>query len=150
MPSRINCLYYCNQLSLSEDDDNTSVLVPNPINVLGHTSGCNDLIQPNKPITDDCPAPMRKQPNVSEVQLSLSDLQDDNTSVFVAEQHSDPEVAPLFQEVVDVKEARNNRMCYYTRNGVLMRKWRPLTASVDQHWRVVHQIVVPNYIVQRY
>lgn len=32
--------------------------------------------------------------------------------------------------------------CFF-RDGVLMRKWRPLTASVKDDWRVLNQIVVP-------
>ena len=32
---------------------------------------------------------------------------------------------------------------YFSRDGVLMRKWRPLTAPAQDEWRVLNQIVVP-------
>ena len=35
-------------------------------------------------------------------------------------------------------------MCFYKRNGVLMRKWRPLDAPADEEWKVKHQSVVPK------
>ena len=66
------------------------------------------------------------------------------TSSLVIEQHKDSDVCHLFERTVDVEEIDNNPVCYYTRNGILMRKWRPLTASKDQEWAVVHQIVVPT------
>ena len=35
-------------------------------------------------------------------------------------------------------------MCYYVKDDILFRKWRPPDASPDEEWRVVHQIVVPT------
>ena len=33
---------------------------------------------------------------------------------------------------------------YYFRNGVLMRKWRPVDVPADADWSVKHQIVLPK------
>ena len=90
---------------------------------------------------------VENQPSVSNSQQSESDLQhnnNNNTSQLVIEQHNDPEIDLLLQEAIDEEEAKHNRVCYYIRNGVLMRKWRPLTTPADQEWSIVHQIVVPK------
>ena len=34
--------------------------------------------------------------------------------------------------------------CYYDIDGILMRKWRPITAPANEEWQIVHQIVVPK------
>ena len=34
-------------------------------------------------------------------------------------------------------------VCYYVKNDILMRKWRPPDVSADDGWTVNHQIVVP-------
>ena len=40
--------------------------------------------------------------------------------------------------------AEASPLCYYTRNNILMRKWRPLDARPDEDWRAVEQIVLPK------
>ena len=35
-------------------------------------------------------------------------------------------------------------MCYYTKSGILMRKFRPSDAKLDESWRIRHQIVLPQ------
>ena len=35
-------------------------------------------------------------------------------------------------------------VCFYKNQGVLMRKWRPPDASVEDAWQIHHQIVVPR------
>ena len=40
-------------------------------------------------------------------------------------------------------EAAVTRVCYYEKDGVLMRKWSPLDTPASEEWRVVSQIVVP-------
>ena len=32
--------------------------------------------------------------------------------------------------------------CYYFKNDVLMRKWRPLHIQVDEKWAEIHQVVL--------
>ena len=76
---------------------------------------------------------------------SLSDKADKmSTSQLIAEQHKDKELASLFARVVDENEVSQNPECLFTKNGVLMRKWRPPDVSVEDEWAVKHQIVVPK------
>ena len=54
------------------------------------------------------------------------------------EQHSDPEISPLFERVLDENEMPQVPVCY----DILMRKWCPPDVSADDEWTVNHQIVV--------
>ena len=42
------------------------------------------------------------------------------------------------------KEISQVPVCYYVKNGILMRKWRPPDVSAEDEWTVNHQIVVPR------
>ena len=75
-------------------------------------------------------------PSISNDQLSRSQL--------CKEQHSDPEISPLFDRALDENEMSQVPVCYYVKNDILMRKWRPLDVSADDEWTVNHQIVVPR------
>ena len=76
---------------------------------------------------------------------SLSDKADKmSTSQLIAEQHKDPELSNLFLRVVDENEVSQNPVCLFTKNGVLMRKWRPPDVSIEDEWAVKHQIVIPK------
>ena len=63
---------------------------------------------------------------------------------LIAEQHRDPEISPLFQRAVNENEVSQNPVCFFTKNGVLMRKWRPPDVPTDDEWAVKYQIVVPK------
>ena len=41
-------------------------------------------------------------------------------------------------------EADKEAACYYVKDDIQLRKWRPPDASPDDEWRVVHHIVVPT------
>ena len=60
------------------------------------------------------------------------------------EQHNDPEILPLLERALDEKEIDQVPVCFYVKNGILMRKWRPPDVSVEDEWTVNHQIVVPR------
>ena len=60
------------------------------------------------------------------------------------EQHSVPEILPLFERALDEKEIPQVPVCYYIKNDILMRKWRPPDVSAEDEWTVNHQIVVPR------
>ena len=70
---------------------------------------------------------------------------------IIEEQKIDPELAKLREDAVTEEEAEQFSTCYYLQNDMLMRKWRPPDAAVDEEWRIVQQIVVPapfrNYIM---
>ncbi|KAK0143189.1 Retrovirus-related Pol polyprotein from transposon 412 [Merluccius polli] len=59
------------------------------------------------------------------------------------EQRNDPSLATLFSEVMSDEDIEQSPHGYFLRDGVLMRKWRPLTASAQDEWRVLYQIVIP-------
>ncbi|MCG8117700.1 MAG: RNase H-like domain-containing protein [Candidatus Thiodiazotropha endolucinida] len=65
-------------------------------------------------------------------------------SQLAIEQHKDPEISPLFERVLDEQEVAQVPVCYYVKNDVLMRKWRPPDVSAEDEWTVNHQIVVPR------
>ena len=65
-------------------------------------------------------------------------------SQLCKEQHSDPEISPLFDRALDESEMSQVPVCYYLKNDILMRKWRPPDVSADDEWTVNHQIVVPR------
>jgi len=33
--------------------------------------------------------------------------------------------------------------CYYQKNGILMRKWRPPEDPASHEWKVIYQVVLP-------
>ena len=65
-------------------------------------------------------------------------------SQLCREQHSDPEISPLFERALDENEISQVPVCYYVKNDILMRKWRPPDVSAEDEWTVNHQIVVPR------
>ena len=65
-------------------------------------------------------------------------------SNLIEEQHNDPEISALFGKALDENEAAKIPNCYYVKNGVLLRKWRPVDSPADEEWKVKHQIVIPK------
>ena len=57
------------------------------------------------------------------------------------EQHKDPEISPLFQKAVSETDLAQDPICFYIKNGILMRKWRSPEVSADDEWAVNHQIL---------
>ena len=60
------------------------------------------------------------------------------------EQHKDPEISPLFQKVVSETDLAQDPICFYIKNGILMRKWRSPEIPAEDEWAVNHQIMVPK------
>ena len=60
------------------------------------------------------------------------------------EQHKDPEISPLFHKAVNKTDLAQDSICFYIKNGILMRKWRSSEIPADDEWAVNHQIVVPK------
>ena len=65
-------------------------------------------------------------------------------SQLCKEQHNDPEILPLLERALDKKEIDQVPVCFYVKNDILMRKWRPPDVSAEDEWTVNHQIVVPR------
>ena len=63
---------------------------------------------------------------------------------LIKEQQKDPEVMTLADKAIKFEDVKDEAECLYTKNGLLMRKWRPPEAGLDEDWRVVHQIIIPR------
>jgi hypothetical protein len=75
---------------------------------------------------------------------SLCSNQDDKRQSLVVEQEQDSEISCLFQRAISETEATQVPVCYFVKNGVLMRKWRPPDVPAGDEWSVSYQIVVPK------
>ena len=58
------------------------------------------------------------------------------TSQLIAGQRKDPEISLLFSRSVSENEVSQNPICYFIKNGVLMRKWRLLDVLAEDEWVV--------------
>ena len=65
-------------------------------------------------------------------------------SQLIQEQQTDPEISKLIFRALTEDEISQVPMCYYIKNGILMRKWRPFDVPADDEWAVYHQTVVPK------
>ena len=65
-------------------------------------------------------------------------------SQLIQEQQTDPEISKLIFRALPEDEISQVPMCYYIKNGILMRKWRPYDVPADDKWAVYYQIVVPK------
>ena len=63
-------------------------------------------------------------------------------SQLIQEQQTEPEISKLIFRVFSEYEISQVPMCYYIKNGIFMRKWRPYDVPADDKWAVYHQIVV--------
>ena len=61
------------------------------------------------------------------------------TQELIKQQESDNDLIPLWQEALDDDEAAKVPTCFYRKSGLLMRKWRPLTAPCQDEWQMSHQ-----------
>ena len=65
-------------------------------------------------------------------------------SQLIQEQQTDPEISKLIFRALPENKISQVPICYYIKNGVLMRKWRPYDVPADDESAVYHQIVVPK------
>ena len=66
-----------------------------------------------------------------------------NRSRLLEEQGKDSDILSLGQKALSVDEMPTVPVCYYKKDGILMRKWRPPDVPSDEAWNEIHQIVVP-------
>ena len=76
--------------------------------------------------------------------ISISEKPVSTREQLIEEQKRDPELDKLRENALSPQEAEEVPICYYVKDDVLLRKFRPPDASADEDWRVVHQIVVPE------
>ena len=63
---------------------------------------------------------------------------------LIKEQNKDAEMGNLYQHALDEADISTVPRCYFLKQGVLMRKWRPPTIPASQEWNVIYQIVIPQ------
>ncbi|KAJ8045955.1 hypothetical protein HOLleu_09080 [Holothuria leucospilota] len=93
--------------------------------------------------SQDCesPGPTHSE-GVEQEKSKMSDtLHRDQLSV---QQQHDEELQPLIAGALTEDESKDVPVCFYFKNNILMRKWRPPDALLDEEWRIYHQIVVPR------
>ncbi|KAJ8040053.1 hypothetical protein HOLleu_14244 [Holothuria leucospilota] len=93
--------------------------------------------------SQDCesPGPTHSE-GVEQEKSKMSDtLHRDQLSV---QQQHDEELQPLIAGALTEDESEDVPVCFYFKNKILMRKWRPPDAALDEEWRIYHQIVVPR------
>ncbi|KAJ8047942.1 hypothetical protein HOLleu_00064 [Holothuria leucospilota] len=93
--------------------------------------------------SQDCesPGPTHSE-GVEQEKSKMSDtLHRDQLSV---QQQHDEELQPLITGALTEDESKDVPVCFYFKNNILMRKWRPPDAPLDEEWRIYHQIVVPR------
>lgn len=81
--------------------------------------------------------------------LDISTVRNGNTTGeiqnnLIKEQQNDNEICLLKNKALPLEDAEKERECFYMTYGILMRKWRPLDASLTEEWRIIHQIVIPK------
>ncbi|KAJ8032641.1 hypothetical protein HOLleu_26214 [Holothuria leucospilota] len=91
--------------------------------------------------SQDCesPGPTHSEGVEQEISKMSDTLHRDQLSV---QQQHDEELQPLIAGALTEDESKDVPVCFYFKNNVLMRKWRPPDAPLDKEWRIYHQIVV--------
>ena len=79
--------------------------------------------------------------DTSSLDLSDPKLQSD---LINKQRAANTDTTLLFQKAVTPEEAALEPICFYLKNGVLMRKFRPPHMPADEDWPEQHQIVVPT------
>ena len=62
---------------------------------------------------------------------------------LIVDHEKDQEIRKLKNRALNEREAAKVPVCYFIRNGILMRKWRPRDVAALHEWKVIYQIVVP-------
>lgn len=52
------------------------------------------------------------------------------------------ELKQLVKEAVSEEEMVKHAHCFYTKSGILMKKWRPPDLPATEEWQILHQIVL--------
>ena len=71
-------------------------------------------------------------------------------SQLIQEQQTDPEISKLIFRALPENEISQVPMCYYIKNGILMRKWRPSDVPADDEWVFTTKLWFQSHIVMKY
>ena len=67
-----------------------------------------------------------------------------NKAKIIIDQQSDETLKQCYNDLVPFEELDGHGICYYLKDGLLMRKYRPSEARADEAWRIIDQIVLPQ------
>ena len=67
-----------------------------------------------------------------------------NKAKIIIDQQSDDTLKQCYNDLVPFEELDDHGICYYLKDGLLMRKYRPSEARADEAWRIINQIVLPQ------
>ena len=63
---------------------------------------------------------------------------------LIKEQNKDAEIGNLYRHALDEADISTVPRCYFLKEGVLMRRWRPPTISASLEWNGIYQIIIPQ------
>ena len=64
-----------------------------------------------------------------------------NKANIIIDQQSDKTLKQCYNDLVPFEELDDLGICYYLKDGLLMRKYRPSEARREEAWRIINQIV---------
>ncbi|XP_068220221.1 uncharacterized protein [Palaemon carinicauda] len=87
--------------------------------------------------------------NSSNVFDYSDNLFDMKCSDIIKAQQEDLSLQSIYSEVVAEDQINTEPVCYYLRNGLLMRKFRTLHTPASSTWEIKNQIVIPASLRQK-
>ncbi|XP_068229342.1 uncharacterized protein [Palaemon carinicauda] len=84
--------------------------------------------------------------NVFDYSDNLFDME---CSDIIKAQQEDLSLQSIYSEVVAEDQINTEPVCYYLRNGLLMRKFRSLHTPASSTWEIKNQIVIPASLRQK-
>ncbi|XP_066952544.1 uncharacterized protein [Macrobrachium rosenbergii] len=87
--------------------------------------------------------------NLSNVSDCSDNLFDMKCSDIIKAQQEDLSLQSIYSEVVAEDQINTEPVCYYLRNGLLMRKFRSLHTPASSTWEIRNQIVIPASLRQK-
>ena len=67
-----------------------------------------------------------------------------NKAKIIIDQQTDDTLKQCYNDLVPLEELDDHGICYYLKDGLLMRKYRPSETRADEAWRLINQIVLPQ------
>ena len=71
-------------------------------------------------------------------------------SQLIQDQQVDPELVILSQEAITEEEAQDNPVCYFKRDGVLIRKWRPPSAQLLMTGKLYIRLLFRGIVIEMF
>lgn len=65
-------------------------------------------------------------------------------SSLITRQVEDPSLTTVRRDLVSEFDSEKEDHCFFSRNGVIMRKWTPPLSSPSNFWEIKYQIVIPT------